>query len=84
MFGREPAIIAGALAGIIQGILLFAGIEVPENLEGMLLILVTLLAAVFVRAKVMPVKTINQAGLTTDTVQARADNPGIAPVKEAA
>lgn len=75
MFGREPVLIAAALAAILQGVGILWTNDVAFQLlgwEAWLAPLVTLLAGALARRKVVPVKTIEKAGLTPESVKRRA------------
>lgn len=75
MLGREPVLLATGIATLLQGaaMLYFNDITVTGfGFEGLLLPAVTFLSGILARSKVMPVKTIEQAGLTTEGIKARA------------
>lgn len=82
MYGREPVLIAAALAAILQGVWMLISNDASVDTSawgGALVPLVTLAAGWLARRKVMPVKTIKEAGLSPASVKAAAAEPGIAP-----
>ena len=81
MFGREPILIATALAAILQGAwMLYTGdITVTAPGAEVLLPILTVLAGLLGRRKVMPVQTLKDAGLNPEAVKARAADPAVPP-----
>lgn len=76
MFGREPAVIAATLAAVIQGVLIFIHNDAAMNLVGWevwLTPLVTMGAGILTRRKVVPLKTLEDAGMPVKEVKARAE-----------
>lgn len=75
MFGREPVIIIAALAALIQGIAIFLFSDTTISQEAIgtwLAPLITLIASFFARRKVMPTKTIEEAGHIPEMISAKA------------
>lgn len=75
--GREPAIIIAALAAIIQGVLIFVTSDPSYDASEILTPLLTMLVGLWVRQKVVPVKTIKEAGLHPSEVKERAADPNV-------
>lgn len=76
MLGREPAIIAASVAAVLQGIYIFVTQDSGATLAGLelwLVPVVTFLAGLFTRQKVMPVKDIKDAGLDPETIHHKAE-----------
>lgn len=75
MFGREPVLIASAMIAIVQGVWMLVANDASVSLigwEAWLVPVLTLLGGWIGRRKVVPVKTIKEAGLTPEGVKAKA------------
>lgn len=81
---KEPALLYGVLTAALALAVAYGFIS-SEKLglwQALVVALLPLLQALFTRREVMPVSTINDAGLTTNTVQGMAEDPAVTPVHE--
>lgn len=81
---REPAMLTGVVVALLGA--LFHWLDLPaldsDTAEAIATAVLTVAGALLVRAKVMPVSTIKEAGMDPQLVQERADNPLITPFRE--
>lgn len=67
MFGREPAVIAAAIAAVIQGVLILLHNDAASpplaGAEVWLTPVITLIAGLFTRHKVVPVQKLEDNGI---------------------
>jgi hypothetical protein len=77
----EPALWTGLVVAVLG--IAFHALDIPaldtDTAEALASALVTLVGALVVRAKVMPVATIKEAGLDPELVQLQADDPNVLP-----
>lgn len=81
---KEPALLAGA--GAVIAVLVAYNLVTPEQAEAWnkvaVLLLVPIAQALLTRSAVFSRNTIEQAGLSPDEVQRRAEDPMTPPFKE--
>ncbi len=56
MFGREPAAIVAAFTAAVDSIVLFADLNLDSDQQAAIVVVLTLIAGLFTRSKVTPVK----------------------------
>jgi hypothetical protein len=76
MFGKEPVIIAAALAAVVQGLLIWItnDLTVGVNAESILPFL-TILGGFIARPRVASDNTVRKAGITMDKLDRVAEDP---------
>ena len=78
---REPALFIGLIVAALN--FLIRALEIDgiddQTVQAVASFLVILGGALLTRAKVMPVATIKEAGLSPEAVKERAENPAVTP-----
>jgi hypothetical protein len=78
---REPALFIGLLVAALN--FLIRALEIDgiddQTVQAVASFLVILGGALLTRAKVMPVATIKEAGLSPEAVKERAEDPAVTP-----
>lgn len=79
--GREPALFIGLIVAALNFLLRALDVESvdDEMVQAVASFLLILGGAILTRAKVMPVKTIKEAGLSPRAVEERAHDPEVIP-----
>lgn len=78
---REPALLVGLIVAVLHLALRSLDIERvdEETLQAVASFLLVLGGALLTRAKVMPVATLQDAGLSPAAVKERAEDPAVPP-----
>lgn len=76
---KEPAILTGLVVALLGALIHWLDLPAldSDTAETVANVVITLAGALVVRAKVMPVATIKEAGLSPKAVEARAEDPEI-------
>lgn len=80
---KEPALFVALVVAILNLGLHYLELDWLDSdmVEGLANAIVVMLGGLLVRQKVIPVATVNEAGLTAADVQKRAADPSITPVQ---
>lgn len=81
---KEPVLLYGLLTALLALAVAY-GLVSNDKLElwqALIVAALPVIQAIFTRREVMPVSTINDAGLTSGEVQGMAQDPGVTPVRE--
>jgi hypothetical protein len=81
---KEPALLYGILSAILALAVAygFIGSDTVDLWEALFVAVIPIVQALFTRSKVVPVATVNEAGLTTKDLRARALDSSIEPAVE--
>lgn len=76
---KEPALFIGLIVAILNVLLRWLQIDEVDDsvLQAVASFVLIVVGAIVTRAKVMPVATIKEAGLSPRIVEARAEDPSI-------